>query len=236
VKLYVLDDGAGQSVRAPASFALDYWDGAAWKPVPRQTRTPAQPVGHRPNIVTFPTLPTSRLRAVLTPRPGAAVGLTEFEAWGHAPLPLPAAPVRDNLARTAKASASYTSQFDRVEEVNDSQIVMNGGRNRWTAFDSPDESDWVQLDFSKPVTVGRTEVYLWADGGGVRLPKSFTVQYWNGQAWTAVTEVKRDPARPTLSVANEITIRPLQTNKLRLTFVHDLPGKSGLTEWMVWER
>lgn len=236
VKLYVLDDGSDQPIRAPASLALEYWDGAAWKSVPGQKRIPAQPKGHQPNIVTFPTIPITRLRAVLTPRPGAAVGLSEIEAWGHTPLPLPAAPVRDNLARTAKASASFTSQFDNIAEINDGQIAMNGGRNRWTAFDSPNASDWVQLDFGKTVTVGRMELCLWADGGGVHLPKSFSVQYWNGTAWTAVTELKRDPEKPTLGIANEITIKPVQTDKLRLTFVHDLPGKSGLTEWMVWEK
>jgi hypothetical protein len=234
VKLYVLDDGEGQAVRAPASFALEFWDGTRWRPVPGQARLPALPTGHRPNIVTFSEQKISRLRAVLTPRPGAAVGLTEFEAWGHAPLPLPEAVVQNDLARSAKASASFTSQFDRVEETNDGQIVMNGGRNRWTAYDSPNPSDWVQLDFPKSVTVGRMEICLWADGGGVRTPKRFTVQFWDGTSWQDVEETKRDPAQPTLGAANEITIRPVQTDKLRLTFVHDLPGKSGLTEWLVW--
>lgn len=236
VKLYILDDGPGQSVRAPVSYTLEYWDGTIWKSIPKQMRTPATPIGHRANIVTFPTLPTSRLRAAFTPLPGGAVGLTEFEAWGRAALPLPPAPAGDNLARTAKASASFTSQFDRVEEINDGFTVTNGGRNRWTAFDSPNATDWVQLDFGKAVTVGRMAISLWADGGGVRIPKSFSVQYWNGSAWTAVDEIKRDPALPTLGSANEITIRPTLTDKLRLTFSHNLPGKSGLTEWMVWKK
>lgn len=234
VKLYVLDDGEGQPVRAPQTIELQEWDNGDWKTVPGQKLSPATPVGHRPNVISFPLRPISRLRVLMTPLAGAAVGLTELEAWGHAPLPLTEPVLRDNLAEKAKASASFTSQFDNVNEINDGKIVMDGGRNRWTAFDSPHDSDWVQLDFDKPVTVGRMDICLWADGGGVQLPKSFSVQYWNGTDWVNVDETGRDPAKPTLGIANEITIKPIQTAKLRLTFVHSLPGKSGLTEWMVW--
>ena len=234
VKLYLLDDGAGRAVRAPAAFDLQFWDGAAWQTVPQQRRTPAQPQGHRPNIVAFPALRASRLRVVLKPQPGASLGLTELEAWGRAPLPLPPAPVMNNLARTAQASASFTSHFDTVEQINDGQIEMSGGRNRWTAFESPNASDWVQLDWKEPITVSRVELCLWGDGGGVRVPRSFTLQSWNGTAWVEAREQVREPAQPTLLTPNEISIEPVRTTRLRVTFAHAMPGQSGVSEWLVW--
>lgn len=234
VKLYLLGDGPNSPVRAPKSLALDYWDGTAWKPVPGQ-KMPAVVEGHRPTMIAFPALPVSRLRVTLTPQPGAAVGMTELEAWGKATLPLPVPPTpAGNLALGAKASASYTSPYDKVEEINDGIAAMEGGRNRWTAYQSPNPTDWVQLDFGKVVTVGRMDFSLWTDGGGVRVPKSFTVQYWDSAAWQPVTETGRDPTDPTALVPNEVTIKPVQTQKLRVTFTHNLPGYSGVTEWSVW--
>ncbi len=234
VQLYFLDDGEGKAVRAPQSCDVQFWDGAQWKSVAGQKRSPTLPEGHRANNVEFPTVSTTKMRATLQPQNGAAVGLTEWEIWGEAPLPLPEAKLQNNLAREAKASASYTSRFDTIGELNDGKIEMNGGRNRWTSYESPNENDWVQLDFAMPQTVERLVFCLWADGGGVRIPKRFSVQYWKNGAWHDVEEVRRDPAQPTLLIPNEMIIKPVQTDKLRATFVHNLPGKTGLTEWMVF--
>ena len=238
VKLYVLDDGGATPVRAPASIALDFWDGSAWKQVPGQRRTPVQPAGHRPSVIDFPVLNTSRLRAVFIPQPGSALGLTEFEAWGHANLPLaPSQLPPTNFALGAKASASFTSRYDRVEEINDGQITKSSeGRNRWTAFESPNASDWVQLAFPQPVTVGRVEICWWADGGGVRLPKSYQVQCWNGNQWVSMRENEPSPPTNEPGQVDEVTIAPVQTDKLRIVCEHALPGKTGITELLVWQK
>jgi len=238
VKLYILDDGEGKAVRAPASFALEFWDGSAWKTVPEQKRTPEQPAGHRSNIVEFPIMSVARIRAVFTPQRGSFVGLTEIEAWGHAELPLAQWKMpSDDLALGAKASASYTSSFDRIEQINDGIVASSDGpHNRWTAYKSPNATDWVQLDFPNPVCVGRVEVCLWADGAGVRMPKSYKIQYWAGTQWEDAAEIKRDPAASDSTNIDEITIKPVRIDKLRVTFVHDFPGKSGITELMVWEK
>jgi len=237
VKLYFLDDAGKTTVRAPAAFALEYWNGTAWRSIPGQRRAPGPIIGHRATTVTFPRMEMERLRAVLTPQPGASVGMTEFEAWGHASLPLPAPPASaSDLAIGATATASYTSEYNKVGEINDGKIEANGGGNRWTAYQSPNSSDWVQLDFGKTVTIGRMGLYLWADGFGIDVPQSLTYQYWNGNAWADVTELSRDPAAPTAGVLNEIVIQPIHTDKLRATFTHHLPRFSGATEWMVWER
>lgn len=234
VHLYFLDDGAAKAVRAPLSYVLQFWKNDKWANVPEQKRTPTMPEGHRPNIIEFPTIVTSKMRVVMQPQSGAAMGLTEWETWGEASLPLKKAQLKNNLACAAKVSSSFTSRFDIVGDVKDGKIEMNGGRNRWTAYESPNSSDWVQLDFPQPQTVERLVFCLWADGVGVRLPRSFNVQYWKDEAWHDVEELQRNPARPTLLLPNEVIIKPVQTEKLRASFVHNLPGKSGLTEWMLF--
>jgi hypothetical protein len=89
-KLYVLDDG--EKIVAPRRIDLEYWTGEAWQTVPSQTRSPQKPTGHRANIVRFPEIETSKLRATLWHAKDGKSGMTEFEAWGDAVLPVAAAP------------------------------------------------------------------------------------------------------------------------------------------------
>lgn len=233
-KLFLLDDGASSTVRAPQAIRLEIWNGERWTPVTTTGLAPVSPAGHRPNTLRFAPLTTSRIRAVLDPQSGASVGMTEFEVWGHNTVPLTAAPIPNNLAIGATPSASYTSPYDRIEEINDGVIVMDGGRNRWTAYESKNPTDWVQLDFPNPVTIGRVGLCLFGDTGGVRLPKSFSIETWDGSAWQPVRELGREPVGITPKVPNEITIQPVNTTRLRVTFVHDGNGRSGLSELLVF--
>ena len=88
--------------------------------------------------------------------------MTEIEAWAHAELPLtPATNPAPDLAYGAKVSASFTSPWDKVEEVNDGQIAFTReSRNRWTAYGSPNASDWVEVAFPARHTVRALELYL----------------------------------------------------------------------------
>jgi hypothetical protein len=82
LKLYFLDDGAGAAVRAPARYVVQVWDGNAWVDAPARERKPANPTGHRANVVALARQTTSRIRVILEPQRRAAVGLTEVEVWG----------------------------------------------------------------------------------------------------------------------------------------------------------
>ncbi|HXY19071.1 MAG TPA: discoidin domain-containing protein, partial [Gemmatimonadales bacterium] len=239
LRLYLVDDGGG--VVAPARYDVERWTGAGWAEVAGQVRTPAVPEGHRANTVAFPAIRTSKLRVVFTHRPGAATGLTEIEAWAHAQLPLPPAttPARD-LAYNGtgrgfpRASASFTSRSDSVAEVNDGRIAFTrASRNRWTAYGSPHRSDWVQIDFGARRTVGAVDLYLWGDSGGVKAPRRYTVEYWDGGGWAGATVLAQTPARPETWALNTVVIAPVETEKIRVVFEHDLPAFTGVTELMV---
>ncbi|MBE0593918.1 MAG: discoidin domain-containing protein [Gemmatimonadales bacterium] len=235
VKLSFLDDGAG--VTAPASYALQAWVGGDWREIGGQRRRPAKPEGHRANVVSFPTLETSRIRAVLAHRAGSASGLTEIEAWGHAVLPLsPPMEESGNVARDgAVAAASFTSPYDDVAQVIDGRIAFaRYSRNRWTAYGSPNASDWVTLDFGAPRRVTRVDLYLWGDGGGVLAPRDYRVEYRDGTRWRRATVLERRPVEPTTWALNTVTIEPVETQAIRVVFEHALPAFSGMTELEVW--
>src|SRR5262249_35426630 len=155
-----------------------------WAAVPGQAREPARPTGRRANVIRFPALETQKVRAVFSHARGAATGLTEFEAWGPGRLPIAAAPPPPgNLALNPtgrgypRASASFTSRYDQVKMVNDGRIFLTPApHNRWTAFGSPSASDWLEIDFGGPKLVGRIDLHVYDDGGGVQAPAAYNVQ------------------------------------------------------------
>jgi hypothetical protein len=235
VKLYFLDDGT--AIRAPASYRLEMWQHDAWVDVPGQRRVPAVPQGRRANVVDVGKIATSRLRVVLVHQPGFSSGMTELEAWAHADLPLaPPTEPAHNVAFGAKATASFTAPGDRVGDINDMRVAFTHyARNRWTAYGSPHTSDWVELNLGTQQTIRLVELYLWGDSAGVRAPKRFTIQYWDGAAWANAHVESQTPERPTTWALNAVRITPIATDRVRVVFEHDLPAFSGVTELMLWD-
>lgn len=241
VALYLLDDGTSGAVRAPARYDLQLWRNGRWVEIPSQRRDPARPEGRRANQVSFPPVSTQRIRVILRPRGGAAVGLTELEAWGPAAFPLARATAASrDLAFNAgsaaypRASASFTGPSDRVEQVNDLQVAFTRySRNRWTAYSSPNPRDWVEIDLGGPHTVRTIELYLYGDDRGIQAPREYSLQLWKDDAWQDARVRSRVPERPLASARNVLGIEPVVTSKVRVLLEHDLPAKSGITELIV---
>jgi hypothetical protein len=242
VVLYFLDDG--EQLGPPASLKLEYLVGEVWEPVPDVQAHPATPVGRRANHLRFQPITAQQLRVTMTPVAGSAIGISEFEAWGaqgDGSLDPPArAP---SLATNAKhqgfpqVSASYTSRFDRVESVNDGVINYRPvPNNRWTTYESTNLTDWLEIDFGEPQTVGRIELHIYDDRGGVQAPDSYTVEYLDGDAWKEVAGVKKSPEKPQGGAMNTATFEPLKSRKVRVVFTHAGRSRTGLTEIEAWEK
>ncbi len=245
VKLYLLDDGpdGGAAVSVPDRIDLEHWNGTAWEAVPGAQRSPPAPMGRRANVVRFPELETTKLRAVLRHRsPTARCGLSEFEAWGDGPLPIPPAPPpAGNYALNSsgqghpRASASFTSRFDKVEMANDGRLSFrNSPPNRWTSFESPNATDWLEIDFGTEREVGRIDLHIYDDRGGVSAPESYEVQMWDGRTWKPAAGARRTPARPAGGRLNTIVFDKARTAKVRVVFTHGGKARSGVSEIEVW--
>jgi len=241
VKAYFLNDGAG--VVPPKEYAVQYWTGDRWTSVPSARHTPDEPTGRRPNIVKFEELRTEKVRVVVRPRDGMATGITELEAWSETQPPLDEpADAGKNLAYNPdttgypRVRASYTHDGDPISKVNDMKTPMLSAHreNRWTAYDSPNEEDWVEVEFGAKETVRRLDLYLWADGRGVEAPASYTVEYWTGSRWASASVRERRPSTPDAMALNTVQIERVETKKVRVVFEHAQPKYSGLAELMVW--
>lgn len=240
-KLYFLDDGKG--IIPPAKYDLEAWDGKGWVAIAGAQRTPAEPTGHRANVVTFPIVSTSRVRVTLTHRDGGKSGLTELELWGEAKLPLaeppqPAGNIAYNPGNRPfpKATASYADRFGGkpMSAIDGKTNFLPSPTNRWTSYESPNATDWFEVDFGEAKSFSRVELGLYDDRGGVQPPTRFVVQYWDGSAWKDVDDAKATPEKPTGSVFNEVRFRPVKATKLRIVFTHAGKARSGMTELFVW--
>ena len=239
-------DETPSDVRAPKAISVETWNGTGWEPLPIMSQLPEHPEGHLANHIRFAPREITKLRITLEPRPGMRVGLSELELWGEAILPLaPAPPPAGNLAfnpggegspEYPKASASHTSRYDRVERAIDGIVsYQTNPNNRWTAYESPHATDWLEVDFGKPCTFARLELALFDDRGGVQPPEVLHVEAFHDNAWKAVDGERHAPARPLGNALNEVTFTPVTATKLRVVFTHRGASRSGVSEIFVWE-
>lgn len=139
-----------------------------------------------------------------------------------------------NLALAAEASTSYVSPHETIKALNDgydprhSDDKSKGAYGNWPRKDT----QWVQYEWSQPISTRRIDVYWFNDNRGVRLPKECRLSYWNGSAFVAVANAQG------LGLAgnkyNSTTFDEVRTTRLRLEF--DSSGEStGLLEWKVYD-
>lgn len=226
-----LAGSTGPTVRPPASYEVQRWDGSAWVDVAGQQRSPSEPTGRRANRVAFPEVATTAIRVVLHHQAGATSGLTEIEAWSGDPLPL-AEP--GDAPEPPRVRASFTGETDRVEQAVDGRLSFTRySRNRWTASGSPNAEDWLEVDLDTPRAVGRVELYLYGDGRGIAAPAAYRIEWWDGTAWVAARERARVPETPAAWALNTVEVEPMEAARLRVVFTHDGTMRSGLTELRV---
>jgi hypothetical protein len=134
-----------------------------------------------------------------------------------------------NLARSATASASYTSPWESVAAVNDG-IEPTASNDtvgpRWGTWPNTGEQ-WVELTWSSAQTLRVAEVYFFDDNGGVRLPASWRLQAWNGTAYVDVAGASGYPVA--VDRFNRVTFNPVQTTRLRVVLASGV-GSVGLLE------
>lgn len=241
VKLYFLDDGQG--IVPPARYELEEWDGSQWRTIPSQRRVPELPTGRRANVVTFAEREATRVRVNFHHANKSATGLTELEVWGDTMLPLPTPPHPEgNLAYNPgskpfpKATASHSDRFGGLPKlaIDGKTNFLPTPTNRWTSYESPNPTDWLEVDFGDVKEFRRVELAIYDDRGGVQPPARYDVEYWDGQAWRGVAESKKSPEAPTGSRLNDIRFAKVRASKVRVVFTHQGKSRSGVSELMVW--
>lgn len=140
-----------------------------------------------------------------------------------------------NLAVVATPSTSYVSGDTSLRALNDNNNPRNsrqrgpGSYGNWPRTGT----QWVQYDWTQPISTKAIDVYWWDDRQGVRLPTACRLLHWNGTEFVPV------PNASGLGVAgdqfNTTTFDEVRTSKLRLEIDGDGRFSTGLLEWKVYD-
>ncbi len=247
VKLYFLDDEAG--IVPPADFTVEVRVDGAWIEAQEQARVPGLPTGRRANTVSLGSIEADGMRVTFTHAKDGFTGLTELEVWTPSGIPVrppDRAPsnraINPDGAAYPRISASFPPDADVSVLIDGSYGLTTYQANRWIARDTPNDTDWVQIDFESRQTISMVDVYLWGDAprylaridSSVTAPRSLKIEVMNGSGWEAVSGVLHHPVRPMTMARNRIFFDAVEAQALRVLFEHDGSATSGATEIQVW--
>lgn len=139
-----------------------------------------------------------------------------------------------NLARVATASGGYVSGDTSYAALNSGAEPANSGDIAKGSYGTWPRTDkqWVEYAWDVPVTMNAVDVYWWADGQGIGLPRTTRLLYWDGARFVPLPGVRGGAA--VADRFNRTTFRPVTTTRLRLEAT-GTGGKSiGILQWRVW--
>lgn len=124
--------------------------------------------------------------------------------------------LRGETSGPIRATASHSWAYDSPQAVVDGSIDTD---KRWTAFNSPNTVDYVQLDFGQGRVCSGLTVHVYNDGGGVQPPRQMFVEYLRGRRFEQVTGARWAPNGP-VAGPNNVRFDPIRTAALRVHFIH----------------
>jgi PKD repeat protein len=141
-----------------------------------------------------------------------------------------------NWAVFATATCSYTSPWETCQGINtgiDPTTSSPGAGVGWGTWPNGG-TQWMQLDWTEPITTDRTEVYWYDDGGGVRVPASWVLESWDDTAGDWVEVSNPSEYGTAANQYNVTTHDPVTTARMRVTVVASGVGVGAL-QWKVFE-
>ncbi|THV36989.1 Ig-like domain-containing protein [Glycomyces buryatensis] len=138
-----------------------------------------------------------------------------------------------NAALWATPTASYTSSWENVTAVNDGidPAQSNDGENpRWGTWPETGEQ-WLQYDWDTPIRLNASDLYFLDDGGGVRVPAEWKLQYRGAdEEWVDVAARGEYGTAP--DQYNSVSFDPVTTTGVRAV-LQSGEGSVGALEWKV---
>ncbi|MGA6162412.1 MGH1-like glycoside hydrolase domain-containing protein [Amycolatopsis magusensis] len=156
--------------------------------------------------------------------------------------PRPLASGVDDLVNVAgtgfpAATASHTWPADTPADAIDGQdFHLDVPTTRWTSYGSPNREDWLAVDLGTAKPVSDLRLSFYDDGGGVRTPEEFAVEYRTAVGeWAALPGQTRVPPAPERGRLNRILVEPpVTTSALRVRPVRADGGAVGITAFQSW--
>lgn len=138
-----------------------------------------------------------------------------------------------NVASSAQVSASYVSPWETIAALNDGYDPLHSNDRAHPVYGNWPETgtQWVQYDLDRTYTLSRSDVYWFKDHGGIDVPRSYSIQYWDGNVWRDVQNAQG--LGTNADAYNTTTFDPVSTTKIRLQISANAPASTGILEWKV---
>ena len=138
-----------------------------------------------------------------------------------------------------RLTASYSSPKTSISKLNDGNFwYIPHPPNRWTCEGSPNERDWVVIDFGVKRTIHTMKLYPLDDSGEkdstVLAPQRIELEALIDNDWRPIKSRSDMLDKPQGHRANVVRFDPIEVAKLRVTLHHRPDGKSGLSEIEAW--
>lgn len=152
------------------------------------------------------------------------------------PTDLPEAANTENatVAVVAKTSASHCHSADATLAINDNILPANSNDHsvpRMTWWDHRGSKEWIALEFDKPHTFSKAEIYWFDDTGrgACRVPASWELLYKDGGQWQPVEA--SSPYGVAKDQFNALTFEPVKAMALRVEVQLQPDFSGGVLEW-----
>jgi uncharacterized protein len=140
-----------------------------------------------------------------------------------------------NLAVAATPSASFASGDSSLTALNDGftpRSSRDGSHKTYVNWPRKD-TEWVKYEWSQPIATKQMDVYWWADGQGVGVPKACRVLFWDGSKFAPVNNASGLGVER--NAFNTTTFDEVRTTKLRVQMDSDGQLSTGLLESKVYD-
>ncbi|MGQ9575452.1 MAG: beta-L-arabinofuranosidase domain-containing protein [Thermoguttaceae bacterium] len=139
-------------------------------------------------------------------------------------------------AQTGRHAASHCFERDTVDALSDGLLPRSSGDQsipRFTWWPRRGTSEWVSWQFDQPKTVSEVEVYWFDDTGRghCRLPRSWRLEWLDGQSWRPVAPEGPYAAAP--DTFNRVRFTPVTAKQVRLVVELQPEFSAGILEWRI---
>jgi len=143
-----------------------------------------------------------------------------------------------NLAVVATPSASFVSGDQTLAAIvsgfnpRNARDRSHGAFGNWP-HTSSQWGEWVELDWSKPISTSRVDLYFYNDNQGLRPPREYRFEYWNGSAFVPVANPKGLAIEQ--GQYNTTTFDEITTPRVRMEFNSLQTMSVGILQWKVYD-
>jgi len=141
-----------------------------------------------------------------------------------------------NQAISATITAPGVSSWENVNGIRDGYDPTSSSDKNGMAYGNWPSSGierYIEYAWASPYLLNKSEIYWWTDGGGIQIPQTSRLEYWNltTGAWELVPNHSGFGVLP--NQYNVTTFDEILTTKIRV-YIYHATSATGVLEWKIW--